>query len=1297
MKTNLTIGTATHKLIPDDAGLPCDYIFEEVSETFEQLTGLGREAVAGKRASEVFRGKKAAEVGYPELSAFAKTASEGREAVYETFSRLSGKKLQLVVYPLEKLLIRVIITDTTPVISKQKDTGRFFDVSPDALCISDSEGKVIKANPAFQQILGYGSADLHHCTLIELAHPRDSASTKQRWEALLKGELVASFTNQSRCNNDLYKSIEWHLSLVGNQVYAVAKDITERVARESELLESKKQADLFFNQSLHGFFICMLDEPVEWNEHTDKEKALDYIFAHQRMTRVNQALLDQYGATEQEFIGITVGELFRHNMKHGRAIWRGLFDRGRWHVQTREQKLDGTPMLIEGDYVCMYDEQGRVTGHFGVQVDISEREKTEAALRTAEAKLQKTAYDLTENIPIGTYTMVQPPDGGLAYFSFMSSRFLKLTGLSREEAASDPMKGFACVHPDDFDEWVALNVKTFETKSPFFGETRVVVDGETRWITAESVPRTLPDGSTVWEGVLADITDRKKAEKALSESLQRFNDLVDHVSVGVYVFWVRANGSMDFEYVSDGWCAMNNLSREEILQDAALSFKLFHPDELDGFLALNAEAMREKKRFSWEGRIIVDGKVSYALIESTPVFFENGDSRWFGIQQDVTEGKKLREQLIREKEKAESANVAKSRFLAAMSHEIRTPLNGVIGFTELLKNTGLSPVQKQYVENANTAGRSLLGIINDILDFSKIEANMLELEEIRTDMDALFESCIDVITYAAGEKQLEILYDADPELPRFAWVDPVRLRQVITNLLSNAVKFTDEGEVALIIRCTTENQKQRAIQIAVRDTGIGITKSQHEKLFKSFSQADTSTTRKYGGTGLGLAISDMIVRKMGGKIEVESIPGKGSVFHFEIMVQTELAPRFQQERPIRLKNVLIADDNARNREILQRTLAVAGLGTLPCDSAATALKALEQQDVDAVLCDYRMPGMNGIEMIRYIRENMQLQPETLPVILMHGSGDTSGLFEECERLGVRYLISKPVKQSQLLNALEMLHTTPGSTEVAGIGSADEQMMVPVKKKMKILVADDVPMNLLLTRAMLQEIIPGCDIYEAENGHAAIEKYLECSPDLVFMDVQMPEKDGLGATEAIRKIERETGRYVPVIGLSAGVLKEQIEQCYRAGMDRFITKPVESEKLRAVLWDYADHDTEADTKTTNRADNMPLRFDKNRLMARGGEKVATTVISLLLTDIPVLLGQISDAFKAGQADRLGRLLHKLKGTSMNGCLFRITALAEAAERELRTRPDTAFEETLLPELMEEWQEASKILESVIQPK
>lgn len=323
-----------------------------------------------------------------------------------------------------------------------------------------------------------------------------------------------------------------------------------------------------------------------------------------------------------------------------------------------------------GDVISIYDhtmlvrdKQGRLTSIRSYMYDETARVEAEAALRAAEEKLQKTAYELTENIPVGTYTMLQPPEGGLAKFCFMSSRFLELTGLTREAAERDPLEAFACVHPEDYDEWVALNAEAFATQSAFFGETRIQADGEIRWITAESKPRRLPDGSVLWEGVLTDITPMKQTQQALQESVDRFNDLVSYVSVGVYVLWIRADGSMDCEYVSDGWCSMTGLAREAVMRDWGVALRVIHPEEREAFIALHHEVYQHRKPFVWEGRVLVNGVITYARIQSNPVFFENGDSRWFGVHQDITPQREMAQELLEAKNRAEAASVAKGLFL----------------------------------------------------------------------------------------------------------------------------------------------------------------------------------------------------------------------------------------------------------------------------------------------------------------------------------------------------------------------------------------------------------------------------------------------------------------------------------------------------------------------------------------------------------------------------------------------------------------------------------------------------------
>jgi len=520
--------------------------------------------------------------------------------------------------------------------------------------------------------------------------------------------------------------------------------------------------------------------------------------------------------------------------------------------------------------------------------------------------------------------------------------------------------------------------------------------------------------------------------------------------------------------------------------------------------------------------------------------------------------------------RAESASLAKSEFLANMSHEIRTPLNGVIGFTDLLRNTPLSPMQQEYVNNANVSGHALLGIINDILDFSKIEAGMLELESVKTDMLELLENSVDLVKLAANKKSIEILLDVDPAMPRFALVDPVRLKQVLANLLGNAVKFTEKGEVELKVACSPLADGKAKLSFSVRDTGIGISEPQKKKLFKAFSQADSSTTRKFGGTGLGLIISDMLVGKMGSKINIDSTPGVGSIFCFDILTAVEDGEKLDTTRLAQVKRCLVIDDNASNRLILEHMLQQWQVECDSCENGFDALKRIiDSAPYDAIICDYHMPYMDGLETMRMIRETLILRDGYTPVILLHSSSENAELHEKCANLGIRFRLSKPVKRDDLfayLSNLQHPETAAPSLPMEVARETETQTNAP-RPGVRILIAEDVAMNMLLIKTIVGTLIPGAVIVEAINGADAVDQYKRGVPDLVLMDVQMPEMDGLAATSVIRELETVTGRHIPIIALTAGALKGERDKCFAAGMDDFLTKPVAPEKTKAVLDKY----------------------------------------------------------------------------------------------------------------------------------
>jgi len=707
-----------------------------------------------------------------------------------------------------------------------------------------------------------------------------------------------------------------------------------------------------------------------------------------------------------------------------------------------------------------------------------------------------------------------------------------------------------------------------------------------------------------------------------------------------------------------------------------LAVPMYYGTSLIGFVSF--DSVTEEKH--WNDQVIILLKI-YASVLAGVIYKKRTEAA-----------------LVNAKLTADIASKAKSEFLANMSHEIRTPLNGVIGFTDLLLKTPLNKIQQQYAENVNTSGFSLLGIINDILDFSKIEAGKMELDFIRTDIIELVEQTSDIIKYHASQKGLELLLNIQVDLPRFIVADSTRLKQILVNLLGNAIKFTASGEVELKISFTRTDEITGKFTFSVRDTGIGINEEQQKKLFKAFSQADTSTTRKFGGTGLGLAISNMLAEKMGSKIEIISQPGKGATFFFTIETEYEAGEKLEPGSLTGINRILVIDDNDNNRMILEHTFINWGIEFTGIDNGLSALKLIEKsQAFDVIIVDYHMPFLNGIDTIKMIRGQLDLSAEKQPVILLHSSSDDIGIYDECKRLGVRFNLTKPVKSQELLQYLKNIHTQPVLTvkdrENASVISSAilTNDFSPV-----ILVAEDVFLNMVLVTTIVKQMVPNVTILEAKNGIEAFETAIDKNPDLVLMDVQMPEMSGIEATVKIRNYENGKESHIPIIALTAGAIKGEKEKCLEAGMDDFLTKPIDQVSLRRILEKYLiDGNHQAEIQTVGVSSrNIDLHFDKNTFMENVGnsQSIFNELIEFVPEQFAADFAMLEKAVKEQNLADFKKAVHSIKGASLNMCFIQLAELAKEIELNIDETPVENFN---LPfnDMASEWRQIQLILKGL----
>jgi PAS domain S-box-containing protein len=958
----------------------------------------------------------------------------------------------------------------------------------------------------------------------------------------------------------------------------------------------------------------------------------------------------------EKITGYTYGEVMGYNCRilqcqeteqPGLDELRAAIKEGRsCTIVIRNYRKDGTLFWNELSISPIYDDNGKLTHFIGIQNDITKRQEAEAAIKEKEERWQLALQGNNDGIwdwNIKTNEV------------FFSAHWKEMLGYEEHEIANNLDEWSKRVHPDDLD-WVRQIIKDHLTKkTPFYiSEHRVQCkDGSYKWILDRGQALWDEQGNAVrMVGSHTDITERVQVKQALEQQLQRTLLLkkitekirqtldikeifatsaieigkalqVDRSLIHSYISEPTSYIPLVAEYVVPGFSSMlgteipietNPHAAQLISQDQAIATNNVYSEPLLQTLTSLCEAIQLKSmlaiRISHQGEpkgVICLHQCSHfrqwtpeeiELLEAVAAQFGIGLTQAALLEQETRQREELTFKnfaLEQAKRAAEAANKAKSEFLAMMSHEIRTPMNAVIGMTGVLLDTNLTSQQQDFVETIRSSGEALLSIINDILDFSKIESGKLELEKQSFDLRNCIEQVLDILAPKAEEKNIELAYLINSQVPAQIISDVTRVRQILINLLGNAIKFTKTGEVILSVHAKPiEGSIPTAYEIlfAIKDTGIGIAPDKMERLFQPFSQADASTTRQYGGTGLGLVISKRLSEMMGGSLWVESqgcIGGEpnprwqneplisslqtfqGSVFYFTVTVPVDhlFPPEELSSYSVQLagKRLLIVDDNPAHRKILQLTAESWQMETY---SAATAQEALEQLHLgtyfDIAILDVRMPEMDGITLAQEIRKKSHCQNIPLLILTSLTKAETR---KECDdsNLNISAYLTKPVKQSQLYNTLsEILVNQPIKASSSQAKPPAIDLHLAEKLPLRILLAEDTVVNQKVALLMLKKIGYRADV--VANGLEVLAALQRQPYDLVLMDVQMPEMDGLETTQRIcHQWNAQERPYI--IAMTANAMLGDKEICLGAGMDDYISKPVQIENLYQALSRYAE--------------------------------------------------------------------------------------------------------------------------------
>jgi two-component system sensor histidine kinase/response regulator len=1128
----------------------------------------------------------------------------------------------------------------------------------------DLQGRFLRVNERFCGIIGYTREELLTKSFRDITHPDNLDVSQDHFLPLVRGELPSYSLEKRYIRKDgaviwMSLAVSLQRDAAGTPAYVISvlQDISGRMRLEAELSQALARQELAVRGSKTIIVELNMPDGVLENGRSELVGAGDQIGGHDR----------------SELVTDFATAMARVHPDDRERVEGAL--RAHLSGQTREFEAECRGRLKDGSYrwfltrgVAVRDAEGRAIRIMMSSVDITDLKRAEEALRESERRLRT----LTEALPQLVWT--SRPDGSCDY---LSRQWVEYTGVAEDEQLGH--RWVEVLHPDDRDRTMASWRDAVEGRAPYDLEFRIrAADGRYRWFQTRGLPLRGESGRIdKWFGTCTDIDDQKRTEEALRESEQRFRTLAE--ALPHMVWTAEPDGATD--YFNARTIEYSGLTLEQ-LRDWGWQATI-HPEDLPRCLEVWTRSIATGELFEIEYRLRrFDGAFRWHLARALALRDDSGRvTKWFGFGVDIDDQRRAAEALRLAKEAAESASRAKDEFLANVSHEIRTPMNAILGMTELALDTPLTGEQREYLAIVKSSADALLKVINDLLDFAKIEAGKLELDHADFSLRHVLGETLRALAFRAHRKGLELVCQIQPEVPDALIGDAGRLRQVLLNLIGNAIKFTEHGEVVVRVEAGVEHTSTEpdpsvpgplpspVLHFAISDTGIGIPLEKQEKIFQAFEQADNSTTRRYEGTGLGLSIAARLVALMGGRITVESEPGRGSTFRFAAEFGSQHAPPSgPHERPLvdlHGLRVLVVDDNATNRQILEEWLR--GWRTEPL-AVADGLKALDAlwsavsigRPFALVLLDARMPGTDGLAVAESILQNPVLS--TCRIIMLT-SDDLRGDLARYREMGIAAYAMKPVPQEELLEIIYRVLSRPTPADlIAPAATASATSPAPAApagsaRRLRVLVAEDNPLNQELVEHLLRR--RGHDLVVVGDGLEALAALERDSFDLSLLDVHMPDLDGFHVIEALRHRERSAGGHLPVIAMTALAMKGDRERCLQAGMDDYLAKPIRAGDLFAVIDRVLANRPESEPEPPPRPQpEDPLDPVALRSACDDDEALLRKLCRVFQAKAPASLARVRDAVQQGDAARLREAAHHLRGL-----LSTFSTTAARAAREL----------------------------------